>query len=403
MTNKMERFTRRSRRVLSLAQEEAERMHSAEIDTGHLLIGLLREGDGIAGRVLTDLDLDVRRVQDLLENLVQPRADDAQLDLSAGTKKVLEFAVDEVRKLNSQEIDTEHLLLGIVRQTDGTAIEILKQLGVSPDKVRSQVLQVLSEKPLPAETPSVGGQQILHSAKADMKRFTQRARRVLSLAQEEAERTQSTEIGTEHLLLGLLREEGGVGGRVLRGLGLSIERIEMVLSKMNLPARSESSGKLDLSSGVKKALELALDETNRMGHHYLGTEHLLLGIVRLTEGRAIEIMRLLDIAPELVRRETRRVMQESPVQPSQAKSPLEYFRSKMLCVKIATEGKPDAEFTLTFEQFEQLFRVTLVTLQKGGTSPLYEAKIGDTQLTITSDDASETGDNPQSDEGNSTT
>lgn len=147
-----------------------------------------------------------------------------------------------------------------------------------------------------------------------MERFTQRARRVLSLAQEEAERLQHGQIGTEHLLLGLMREEGGVAGRVLRDLGMEQRRVEELVNRLTDSGNRTTGGSLDLSPGTKKVLELAVDEARRMGHHYIGTEHLLLGLVRQQDGIAIEVLRRLGISPEEVRRQTRRVLQESPLQ-----------------------------------------------------------------------------------------
>jgi len=152
-----------------------------------------------------------------------------------------------------------------------------------------------------------------------MERFTQRARRVLSLAQEEAERLQHHQIGTEHLLLGLMREEGGVAGRVLRDLGLDPRRVEELVTRLSTSENKSSNTQLDLSPGTKKVLELAVDEARRMGHHYIGTEHLLLGLVRQQEGIALDVLRRLGVSPEEVRRQTRKVLQESPVQSAQTK------------------------------------------------------------------------------------
>ena len=157
-----------------------------------------------------------------------------------------------------------------------------------------------------------------------MERFTQRARRVLSLAQEEAERLQHNYIGTEHLLLGLIREEGGVAGRVLRELGLDQRRVEELVERMTRATTRSTGTQPELSPGTKRVLELAVDEARRMGHHYIGTEHLLLGLVRLNEGVAIDILKRTGISPEEVRRQTRRVLQESPVQskePPQTEEP----------------------------------------------------------------------------------
>jgi ATP-dependent Clp protease ATP-binding subunit ClpC len=163
-----------------------------------------------------------------------------------------------------------------------------------------------------------------------MERFTQRARRVLSLAQEEAERLQHNYIGTEHLLLGLMREEGGVAGRVLRDLGLEQRRVEELVERMTRATTRTGATQLDLSPGTKRVLELAVDEARRMGHHYIGTEHLLLGLVRQSEGVAIDVLKRLGVSPDEVRRQTRRVLQESPVQqnPPSAEEPRSRSRDK---------------------------------------------------------------------------
>ncbi len=150
-----------------------------------------------------------------------------------------------------------------------------------------------------------------------MERFTQRARRVLSLAHQEAERMRHSYIGTEHLLLGLIREEGGVAGRVLRELGLEADRVQEMVERLTTTGDYQGS-KLDLSPGTQQVLEYAVEEARRMGHHYIGTEHLLLGLVRYGEGIALDVLRKLGITPEQIRRQTRRVLQEGGTAASQA-------------------------------------------------------------------------------------
>ena len=148
-----------------------------------------------------------------------------------------------------------------------------------------------------------------------MERFTQRARRALGLAQEEAQRRRHPAIDSEHLLLGLMHEEGGVARRVLQGLGVDDQRMDEVVERLH-PAGSQSPAEhLDLSSGTKKALEQAVGEARRLGHRYIGTEHLLLGLVRLPEGLVLDVLRELGLSPEEVRRQTRRVLQEAPTPP----------------------------------------------------------------------------------------
>ena len=150
-----------------------------------------------------------------------------------------------------------------------------------------------------------------------MERFTQRARRVLSLAHEEAERLHHNYIGTEHLLLGLIREEGGVAGRVLRNLGLDPARVKDMVERLTGVGRNAGS-RIELAPGTEQVLQMAIEEARRMGHHYIGTEHILLGMVRSNEGKAMDVLRKLGITPEQIRRQTRRVLQESSSAPQSA-------------------------------------------------------------------------------------
>ena len=144
---------------------------------------------------------------------------------------------------------------------------------------------------------------------ASMEKFTQRARRVLALAHQEAENARQGLIGTEHLLLGLLTEDGGVAGRVLREVGLETERVREMIQRVSGEGHYES-GKIELAPDTQLVLEYAIEEARKMGHHYIGTEHLLLGLVR-SEGAAMEVLKKLGVTPDQVRRQTRRVLQES--------------------------------------------------------------------------------------------
>ncbi len=186
-----------------------------------------------------------------------------------------------------------------------------------------------------------------------MDRLTQRARRVLSLAHQEAERMRHNYIGTEHLLLGLIREEGGVAGRVLRELGLEAGRVQEIVERLTGTGQHRS-GKIDLSPGTQQVLEHAVEEAKRMGHHYIGTEHLLLGLIRHQEGVALNVLQKLGVTPEQIRRQTRRVLQESSSTPrrssresksprsekGKAKTPMVDQLAVDLCT-LAEEGKLD--------------------------------------------------------------
>lgn len=152
-------------------------------------------------------------------------------------------------------------------------------------------------------------------------RFTQRARRVLSLAQEEAERLNHNYIGSEHVLIGLLREEGGVAGRVLRELGLDAARVQAMVERLSGgPGTRTPFTKIELSPSTKRVLELAVEEARRMGQHYISTEHLLLGLARQNEGLAIDVLRKFGISADQIRRQTRRMLKENPVTTTESSS-----------------------------------------------------------------------------------
>src|SRR5512139_3196032 len=152
---------------------------------------------------------------------------------------------------------------------------------------------------------------------AGMERFTQRARRVLSLAHQEAERARHSNIGTEHLLLGLMDEEGGVAGRVLRELGMSSDRVREVIQRVTSSSAAFDANRVELASDTQQVLEHAVEEARRLGHHYIGTEHILLGLVRV-DSTAMEVLRRLGVTAEQIRRQTRRVLNESASSPSPA-------------------------------------------------------------------------------------
>ncbi len=160
-------------------------------------------------------------------------------------------------------------------------------------------------------------------------RFTQRARRVLSLAQEEAERLNHSYIGSEHVLIGLMREEGGVAGRVLRELGLDLGRVQAMVERLSGGAGTRTPfTKIELSPSTKRVLELAVEEARRMGQHYISTEHLLLGLARQNEGLAIDVLRKFGVSTEQIRRHTRKLLKENPVPATETAAPAAARRPK---------------------------------------------------------------------------
>jgi excisionase family DNA binding protein len=141
-------------------------------------------------------------------------------------------------------------------------------------------------------------------------RFTGRARHVLTLAQDEAQRLNHNYIGTEHLLLGLVREGEGVAAKVLANLGVELHVVRIAVESIIKAGDAPVTGEVGLTPRCKKVIELAVDEARRLGHKYVGTEHLLLGLVREGDGIAAGVLESMNLQLEKIRLETGRVLGE---------------------------------------------------------------------------------------------
>ncbi len=141
-----ERFTDRARKVMALANQEAQRFNHEYIGTEHVLLGLVKEGSGVGANVLKNLDVDVKKLRLEVEKLVKSGADMVtmgKLPQTPRAKKVIEFAIEEARALNHNYIGTEHILLGLLRETEGIAAQVLMNLGLKLEDVRQEVLNLL--------------------------------------------------------------------------------------------------------------------------------------------------------------------------------------------------------------------------------------------------------------------
>ncbi|MEQ8844274.1 MAG: ATP-dependent Clp protease ATP-binding subunit [Phycisphaerales bacterium] len=159
-----ERFTDRARKVMGLANQEAQRLNHEYIGTEHILLGLVKEGSGVGANVLKNLDVDLRKVRLEVEKLVKAGPEMVtmgKLPQTPRAKKVIEYAIEEARSLNHNYVGTEHLLLGLLREQDGVAAQVLRNLGLKLDEVREEVLNLLG-----ASGESGGGEEGFASAGA---------------------------------------------------------------------------------------------------------------------------------------------------------------------------------------------------------------------------------------------
>lgn len=162
MTSNFDKFTERSRRVLFLSQQEAQRFDHPYIGTEHLLLALINERDGIAARVLESLGVQLPKARAAVEFTVGRGAGpvSGEIGLTPRAKKVIELAVDEARRLDDSYIGTEHLVLGLLRVKEGVAIRILEALGVEAPKVRQEVLRLIEQSKQAPAVESVSKESV---------------------------------------------------------------------------------------------------------------------------------------------------------------------------------------------------------------------------------------------------
>jgi len=339
--DRFDKFNERARYVLSSAQAEAQRLQHNYIGTEHLLLGLLRDETNVATTIVCNLHVDPVKVRDAIEFIIS-RGDrivtGPQIGLTPRGKKVIELAVDEARRLNHHYIGTEHLLLGLIREGEGIAAGVLGSLGVRYENARTEAIRILNQEVQSPQSPSneppstqpeqptntvsrattepIKPRTVVIVQTTSSKPylgypFTEQSHTILANAQEEALRFSHNYIGTEHLLLGMVREGEGVAGAVLQNLGVELTRVRKAVEFIIGRGDRIVLGEIGLTPRSKKILQLASEEAQRMNNSYVGTEHLLLGMVTEGEGIAAGVLNSLGVYVQNVRAETTRVLQHA--------------------------------------------------------------------------------------------
>lgn len=314
-------FTERARKVLAKSREEGARLHHEYIGTEHILLGLIREGEGVAATVLQNLNIDLDDVREKIERGVKkgPPSQTSGPDLpyTSRAKKVLELAMEEARDLHHAYVGTEHLLLGLVREERGIAAQVLVDAGLTLDRAREETLRILGTEvpgafrasPTSRQTstrawPPPDAGEVAHDARGrpalhvrggqtmNGYNFTQHVRATLAKAREEAARLRHEYVGTEHLLLALLHSGAGVGLTVVESFGVDPGRMAATIDEIVKSGQAPNVSPADLpyTSRAKTVLELTMDEARIANDSYVGTEHLLLGMLREEKGIAAQIL-----------------------------------------------------------------------------------------------------------------
>jgi ATP-dependent Clp protease ATP-binding subunit ClpA/predicted dehydrogenase len=375
-------YAPRLERVLALAATEAKNLHHDLVGTEHILLALLREGDGVVPIVLKKLGVDLEKTRaELLQVMEkatgipaaskgekpgflgklfakgtpaggQPSQEAALRNFTPRAQQALALARKEADRFNHSFVGTEHLLLGLIALNQGVAVTVLQKLGLDLDSVRKEVEKQVGTGP---------DQKIIGNIP-----YTPRVKKVLALAAKEAKNLHHFYVGTEHILLGLMREGDGVAARVLKNFKVDIEQTRLEILKELDPTFaavpgdavtkacgesgtstqpvSETSGEDDLSAqeagptpAAQKALRFAREEAERMKHHFIGPEHILIGLIAVGQGMAFDALlklgfRLAEVQETIEKQVVVEGDQETPGQ-------LDYTRGKAVLARAIEEAK----------------------------------------------------------------
>ncbi len=289
-----ERFTERSRQVVVLAQDEARMLNHDHIGTAHLLLGLMREEAGVAARVLHEAGLDVVAVREQVRGVIGEgdAVSVGQIPFSPGAKAALEAGLRESLSVGHNFIGTEHILLGLIREPEPQLAVVLSGAGVDIAELVARVERALPARSIVEMAPDILG----------FERYTEFARRAaIELAQEEARALRHNYVGTEHLLLGLLREEHGGAAHALAELGVELAPVREQVRRVVGLGDDPVFGDVPFTPRGRKVLALAREEATALNHVSVGTEHVLLGLVREGGGVAARILYDFGVEPDRIR------------------------------------------------------------------------------------------------------
>ena len=281
-----ERYTELARRAVFFARYEAAQVGGPQIETQHLLLGLLREDRALAERFLRSGE-SIAAIRGKIESRTSKRdklSTSVALPLSHQSKRALAYGAEEADRLRCADIGTVHLLLGLLREEESLAASILRDLGLSLVTIRAELASFPHTPELASYLTAQPGSMAHPEAP-----WTPQARRAISVSRDEAVRLECTCLDTRHLLLAVLRDEG-VAERLL-GNRSAAEAIRQSIRPDPQPREMVSVTEMPLTLACQRALTYAIDERQQLKHHQIGVEHILLGLLREENCAAAGILR----------------------------------------------------------------------------------------------------------------
>jgi ATP-dependent Clp protease ATP-binding subunit ClpA len=262
-------FTERVRTTLSLARDEAARLHHPYVGTEHILLGIVHEGEGVAMTVLQNLGVSPENLENSVKSKIsvgRAIVDDADLPYNAGAKKVLELAMSQARDLGHTYVGTEHALLGLIAE-GGLAAVALKDAGVSLVTARAETLRILGETDLEVRPSAYRADSVTSSRLAEL----------LSAARKVAAERRATEVSPVHLTIAVLEHDGGMANAVLDRLDL--DRVAALTALDELaPLGPQPTAPSALNPQTLRAIDEA-SQNSKVAR----SDYILLGLIRTSE------------------------------------------------------------------------------------------------------------------------
>jgi ATP-dependent Clp protease ATP-binding subunit ClpA len=312
-----ERFTERARHVVVSAQAEARELRHGYVGTEHILLGLLREDEGLAASVLMSLGVTLERVRGQVVRIVGigEEVTSGQIPFTPRAKRIFELALREALRLGHNYIGTEHILLALT-DTEGVAVRIMLDFDADAETVREEIGRRLSgpsgQQPPGAGRPGPMSRRAGAASGTSDLQLDSRARLAIELAKREALTLGAQEVGTEHILLGLQLSGEGLAARVLEHAGVTIERARPLIVTITGAGEPRPFGEIALTPAASQAIAGAAGEALKLGAETVATEHLLLSLIGHYEGVLGRVLLDLGADPQQIRREVLR-MSSSPV------------------------------------------------------------------------------------------
>ncbi len=279
-------FSKAAREVVALAEGEARGLDHEYVGAEHLLLALLRDQPSVAFRVLGSLGITPGGTRKAVLGKIAGagEAPAGPIPLTPEARRALELAGAEAHSSGSW-VNPEHVLLGLAREGEVLGARLLFDLAGGPDEVRNAVLRELSE-------------QTGYQGYGFFERFTGRAAEVVVLAQEEARNLEHDQIGSEHILLSLLREQETAAGTGVDALNTALDRAREQVDRSTGPRGEPVGGLLPFAASARKVFELARLDMLWLEHDYIAAEHIALGLARETDGVGARVLQELNVDTE---------------------------------------------------------------------------------------------------------